>query len=1421
MEEQSASTAERETNVGDESSTEGDRTIVCLKEPGAVARLDEEQIYKMKVARLREELETLGLSTTGKKQELRERLLSAIQDDEQAESEDEEDVTDSDEESSEEEEEDGGRRYRKRDRKRRDDPTEEHGRWRTGNNRNRTRSTFTIKDVEGSLCHFNGDDKMLVKKWVSDFEDTSELLGWNDLQNFIYGKKMLQGSAKKFVSFERGITSWGKLKRCLIREFHVRKNNAEVHAQLYRRRKLHGESSRQYVYEMQEIAAQGEVDKEALIQYIIDGIPDSNESNKAVLYSSRNLRELKKNLEVYDRLRERTDRKRGVTKKEETKKQEGKETKTPASRRNAKSRCYACGSTEHIVQHCTNKDKGPRCFGCNEFGHISTACPKKSEEEVRKSVNCVRSADDKLVAVKINNVVCYALIDTGSDVNLIREDIFKKIARAKLYATRRVLTGFGNLQTIPMGRFDAELSVNGGEYNTEILVVPSGAMTSEVILGQNFLDQVQVYIRGGKITIKPVDTVVSEFKEKRECDGVNDAVSDDVRNAIRELMQINYVQENESNVRATDREKIDTLIANYRPAKNVNTSVETKIVLRSEEPISHRPRRLAPREKAVLDKQIAEWLGNGVIYPSTSEFASPVVIVPKKSGEYRVCIDYRKINRQMIRDRFPMPLIEESIDSLAEARVFSVIDLKSGFLHVPVEKSSRKYTAFVTPNGQYEFARTPFGLSNSPASFTRFITEIYKELIRSKSVIIYVDDVIIPGKTDEEAYEKLVKTLEIAAKNGLEINWSKSKFMQTRVEYLGHEIEGGRVYPSPTKTKAVQRFPTPRNKKQIQSFLGLTGYFRKFIRDYAKLARPLSELLKNEAKFLFETEQQKSFNALKNSLSSGPVLRIYNPKAETELHTDASKEGYGAVLLQKDVGEKMLHPVYFMSRKTSDAEKNYHSYELELLAVIRAVKKFRVYLLGVRFKLVTDCDALKKTLYKQDIAPKIARWALTLEEFEYDVEHRSGSQLRHVDALSRYPVRVVEDKFIGTLRARQEEDDRIRAIKQVLGNGPYEDYFVEGGLVMKQIGNKKIIVLPASMYVEVIRREHENGHFGVKKMAERISEEFYIPNLTERLERYVKCCIPCILSERKKGKVEGKLTPIPKGDVPLSTYHVDHLGPMTTTGKAYKYLFVVVDAFSKFVWIYPTKTVKTSEVLDKLKLQQKTFGNPTRIISDRGAAFTSSEFREYCAAENIDHILITAGVPRGNGQVERMNRIIIPVLTKLSLDNPDRWYRYVDKVQRNINSTHQRSVGMSPFEVMFGIKLKQQEDFKIIELIEQETVNLYNEKRDRLREVAKENIIKIQEENRKSYNRNSKAATTYREGELVAIKRTQFGPGLKIKAKFLGPYKVTKTKRNDRYEVVRMGDGEGPSITSTSADFMKPYGGISSGNEEEGAGMAE
>ncbi|GFV64493.1 hypothetical protein TNCV_105821 [Trichonephila clavipes] len=537
-----------------------------------------------------------------------------------------------------------------------------------------------------------------------------------------------------------------------------------------------------------------------------------------------------------------------------------------------------------------------------------------------------------------------------------------------------------------------------------------------------------------------------------------------------------------------------------------------------------------------------------------------------------MCIDYRKLNQKLVKDKFPLPIIEDVLDTLQEAKVYSTLDLRNGFFHVDVDEDFRK------------------------------------DLTRKGIVISYLDDLVIPAKNEQEGLEKLKIIFEVAKKYGLEIKFKKCQFLKKKIEFLGHIVESGTIKPSPTKTLAVRKFPEPTTIKQVQSFLGLTGYFRNISEDYAK----------------------------------------------------------------------------------------------------------------------------------KELITRIARWAFQLQEFDYEIEHRAGSRMKHVDALSRYPVMMVcNNTLTSKLKKAQEEDDNIQTLKSLL--------------------------------------------------EKQESEEFFECN-----------------ANKKTGKKEGFLNSISKESIPLSTYHVDFIGPLPSTNKSYQHIFTVVDAFTKFTWLYPVKTVSAESALEKLKQQQKTFGNPIRIISDRGSAFTSKLFNDYCDEENIHHLQIATGVPRGNGQVERIHRTLIPVLTKLSLDDSTNWYKYVDRLQRILNSTISRSTKWTPFELLVGIKMRNKEDNLIKDLLLEEMEKDLLEQREFLRNDAKKNIETLQSENRKTYNRRKKASL-YKEGDLVAIQRTQFGAGLKLRPKFLGPYKVTKVNSKDRYEVEKVGQHDGPNSTTTSADLMKHF----------------
>lgn len=1081
------------------------------------------------------------------------------------------------------------------------------------------KNQVSVQDFKNSLPVYGENVYYPVEKWISDIEENCDLYGWNSSQMLLCARTLLRGTAKLWLDAQPIIKTWSEFKNELVVEFGKKVSSAKLHQQLTQRKKGRDESCLEYVLKMSCLAAQGNIEERALIQYIIDGIPD-HENNKVILYNAKTVTELKTQLEVYEVMKAKM-----LNEKQQNKPMMLDEKRKPPSSKTT--HCYNCGGINHKLKDCKFKNQGTKCFSCNEFGHVASKCPKREEQSRRTmQVEAERGLRKFLKQVHLNGVSSEALIDTGSSVNLITVDECDRIGVSKDSANVIKLNGLGAFEIQTLGSVNMQVDVDGESYWTEMHVVTKDAIQMKCLLGNTLLRQTE-------LRITPEEIKLSKWKEE---DFTLLITLDEVEE-IPEL-ELDHVQDR------SFAKAVKKIVKDYRPNPRKVTQIQTKIILKDETPISHPPRRLSTYEKGEVEKHVEEWIRDGIVRPSNSEFSSPVVLTKKKNGSTRLCVDYRSLNKQVIKDRYPLPLIEDQLDKLQQAKVFSVIDLRNGFFHVPVEKESWKYTAFVTHSGQYEFLKTPFGYCNSPSIFQRFINDVFKELIKNGTVVTYLDDLVITSKDEKEGLARLEKVLTTAQEYGLEINWKKCQFLHRKVEYLGHEVEDGQIRPSTNKVNAVLNFPEPKTSKRLQSFLGLSGYFRKFIPNYSLTARPLSELLKKDAQFYFGEEQRAAFKSLKLAMIGPPVLRIFQLNADTELHTDACKYGIAAILMQRCADDEKFHPVYYYSRKTSPAEQNYTSYELEVLAIIKGLSKFRVYLAGMEFKIVTDCSAFQMTMSKKELITRIARWAMYLEEFHYTIQHRPGSSMKHVDALSRSPVMIIDHGLLSRVRNAQRKDESLKPIFTLMDQGQYEDYVMEHEILYKNVNGSHLLVIPKGMQAEIIRSTHENGHFGVKKLKESIVKDYWIANLENKISQVIQNCIPCIISTAKRGKQECYLTPIVK-ETPLHTYHVDHLGPIPSTHKNYRYLFVVVDAFTKFVWIYPTKTTATKEVLERLKHQQSIFGNRKQIVSDRGTAFTSNDFEQYCADEDIRHLLITTGVPRGNGQVERVHQIIISMLT--------------------------------------------------------------------------------------------------------------------------------------------------------------------------------
>ena len=425
-------------------------------------------------------------------------------------------------------------------------------------------------------------------------------------------------------------------------------------------------------------------------------------------------------------------------------------------------------------------------------------------------------------------------------------------------------------------------------------------------------------------------------------------------------------------------EKFTTLFPQKGEPPRQTHLVTHKINTGDHEPVRSRyNKRYAPLEREMIASEVRKMMDHGIVQSSESPWNSPVVLVRKKDGTIRFCVDYRELNKITKRDTYPLPRVDDVLDCLANAKFFSSLYLESGYHQCPVEERDREKTAFVTPDGLFEFKVMPFGLSNGPATFERLMDSILRDR-KWKHCLLYLDDLCVFGRTLEEHNARLHDVLSCLDRGNLSLNLKKCTFGATQITILGHEISQHGIRPDSSKTKAVRDFPKPENQKAVRSFLGLCSYYRRFIQNFSRVAARLNELLKDGSKFEWSTPQQEAFEALKNRLTSPPVLGHFDVSAPVTLRTDACKYGIGTILAQRNEnGEERV--IAYASRTLTDPETRYSVTDQEGLAVIWAIKKFRPYIYGRQITVVTDHHALCWIMTAKNLTGRLARWAILLQ----------------------------------------------------------------------------------------------------------------------------------------------------------------------------------------------------------------------------------------------------------------------------------------------------------------------------------------------------------------------------------------------------------------------------------------------------------
>lgn len=556
---------------------------------------------------------------------------------------------------------------------------------------------------------------------------------------------------------------------------------------------------------------------------------------------------------------------------------------------------------------------------------------------------------------------------------------------------------------------DSKLTEKGILVGKSLVNLSSGQVPIRIA---NFNDQAQtLYKHTCAAKCEPVTKVHSmvEYQEKQHCHTVRQIQSQncETNQEIPEHLQIlwssieNSLDQKQAKLAREVILKHSHVFAKSKDDLGRTSVVQHKIDIGNAIPVRQPPRRLPIARKEMVENEIKRMLQNDIIEPSNSPWASGLVVVEKKDGTPRLCVDYRRLNEKVLkRDCYPIPRIDESIDTLTGSKWFSTLDLASGYWQVEVNPEDKEKTAFSTHMGLFQFNVMPFGLSNAPATFERLMESVLSGL-HWQTCLVYLDDIIVFSDTFESHIERLSKVLERIEKAGLKISPKKCQLFQHKVNYLGHIVSSEGVATDPSKVEAVQNWPQPRNVHDVRSFLGTCSYYRRFIKGFAHIAKPLHKLTEKNNKFSWSSECEQAFQLLKNALVTSPILGYPSLDEMFILDTDASAFGIGAVLSQTD--GKTERVIAYYSKSLSKSERNYCVTRRELLAIIESVKHFHHYLYGKKFLIRTDHGALRWVLKFKNPEGQVARWLQILSTYVFDIQHRPGSQHGNADGLSRRP----------------------------------------------------------------------------------------------------------------------------------------------------------------------------------------------------------------------------------------------------------------------------------------------------------------------------------------------------------------------------------------------------------------------------------
>lgn len=997
--------------------------------------------------------------------------------------------------------------------------------------------------------------------------------------------------------------------------------------------------------------------------------------------------------------------------------------------------------------------------------------------------------------IKINGQEAQLLFDTGATVNIINKKFVSDESLIPL-PNKATISGISAKIIQPAGSCEFQLMVGDVLYPIMRAYVLA-EIDFDIIIGHSEMQKLGIcidYLKDliliNKREIKSEDELKASIcsVQKNEIDHneqikamINEKLSDDERNKLFQILK--------------KHETVFSFEGQLGRVKSKYCKVELKEDAR---PFKCVPYRVSYHERETIKTQIDELLTQGLIRKSDSEWTSPIILVAKghKDGEgekktSRFCADLRKLNSMVKLDPYPIPNMQEVLDTLAGKQHFFSCDLKKGFWQLEVEEDSRKYFAFTTVCGVYEFNVLPFGFANSSSIYQRHMESIYQEEL-FKSILIFIDDIIGFSPSFEDFLENVNNMLKKCQDSGLKLNPEKCKFGGDEISCLGHRVGKEGIKPDPMKLRAVSEMRAPSTVKGVRSFLGLASFYRKFCEGFSKIARPICNLLQKDQPFVWGKDQQKAFEKLKEKLCSPPVLRSFDPKLPIILHIDACIDGLGCVLLIEENGARRV--VAYGSRSLSKSERFYTVSELEFLALIFAIKLFRHYLHGQKFTVYTDhLNLVGIKLAKTSSSSRLLRWSLRLQDFDFKLIYRAGKLNSDADGLSRnaifeeklkeedsaleFPLYAITEEDHEML---QDEDTFCKNVHKLLNKRDkraHKRFVVKNNkLYNTERGNLRYVV-PKAMVPLLLEKLHgsdKSCHLGFKRVYEKARDEFYWCKMRRDILRFITRCETCLTFKHSNQRPVGLLEHLPLKDEPWSLLCVDFVGPITRTERGNLHMLVGVDSLTKFTIARAFPQANSEAVVTFIRENLISQGIIPQVIhSDRAQVFFSQAVQTICKEWDIKMSKTSAFHSKGNGQAERSIQSIMSLI-RCELEGMDEeWDRKIPEVLFALNTTPSTTTGIEPYSMLYGYKPRNPPVEGLIPLSMRinDPVNT-EELREQRRRVVKR-IERYRENYERRYNAKRKAST-FKVGDLVYVKKTMIGvdENRKLTNKFFGPFKI-------------------------------------------------